>query len=93
MGLNVADASGGVFNAKNLFKGNNFSCFAFGLAQQGLPAFAKGKALNTINAFVAKNLSPIQKQLGCPQLGKYDASLFDKYPGRNYKPNGPATNY
>ena len=31
--------------------------------------------------------------LNCPQLGKFDQSLFNQFPGHTYSPTSPATNY
>ena len=94
-GVSVEDLSGGVFNAANLFEGNNFACFAFELAQQGLPSFLKGplSAINNAIAFVDQYFSPILSGLECPQLGKYDQGLFNSFPGHTYSPTGPDTNY
>lgn len=93
-----ADSSpqtGGVLDAKTLFQGDNFACFAFNLAQQAIPAALKGplSELNKAIAFLDKYLSPITSKLECPELGQYDQGLFNSYPGRTYSPTGPDTNY
>jgi hypothetical protein len=94
-GVSVEDLTGGVFNAANLFEGNNFACFAFGLVQQGLPAFLKGPlgAINNATGFVGQYLNPITSALNCPELGQYDQGLFNSFPGHTYSPTGPDTNY
>ena len=94
-GVSVENITGGVFNAANLFEGNNFGCFAFGLVQQALPSALKGP-LSTVNkalALIDGALDPILSGLDCPQLGQYDQGLFNSFPGHTYSPTGPATNY
>jgi hypothetical protein len=95
VGVSVEDLSGGVFNAQNLFTGDNFACFAFSLAQQGVPSFLKGplSSINKALALVEQYISPITSALNCPELGQYDQGLFNSFPGYTYSPTGPATNY
>ncbi|CAE6424652.1 unnamed protein product [Rhizoctonia solani] len=82
-GVNVGDITGGVYNSANLLEGNNLMCFAFQAAQQAMPDVLKGilgdltAALGLWNAGVV----PILSGLGCPQLTKYDKSVFKTYPG------------
>ena len=94
-GVSVESLTGGVLNAETLFEGDNFACFAFNLAQQGIPDFLKGplSALNNATAFLNTYLSPILDALECPQLGQYDQGLFNEFPGHTYSPTGPDTNY
>lgn len=94
-GVDVEDLTAGVLNAKNLFEGDNFACFAFVLLQQGIPDFLKGPLadINNATSFLAPFLSPLFDKLECPQLGKFDQSLFNDFPGYKYSPTGPATNY
>lgn len=95
VGLNVADLSGGVFNAKDLFDDNNLACFSYSILQQAIPDFLN-KALNDlapVTDLINKYFGPIVGGLSCPQQGKYDVGLFDQFPGYKYKPTGPATNY
>jgi hypothetical protein len=35
-GVDVANLTGGVYNAQTLFQGDNFQCFAFQIAQNGI---------------------------------------------------------
>ncbi|EGP92438.1 uncharacterized protein MYCGRDRAFT_24719, partial [Zymoseptoria tritici IPO323] len=84
-GVNVANLTGGVYDATTLFQGNNFACFAFQLLEQGIPDFAS-KALNALDpvtSLVNKYIGPVIGGLSCPQLGQFDNGVFDKYPGRN----------
>ncbi|CAG8071900.1 unnamed protein product [Penicillium salamii] len=94
-GVNVEDLTSGVLNAKNLFEGDNFACFAFVLLQQGIPHFLKGplEDINNATSFLAPFLEPLLGKLTCPELGKFDQSLFNSFPGHKYSPTGPATNY
>lgn len=95
VGLDVANLTGGVYNAQNLLDGNNFACFAFSLAEQGIPDFLN-PAINDIapvTDLVNQYFAPIIGNLSCPQQGQYDIGLFDQFPGYKYSPDGPATNY
>lgn len=94
-GVSVADLTGGVFDATTLFQGNNFFCFAFQLAQQGLPAFVKGplNIVNQVTGLVSQYFNPLLSGLQCPQLGQYDQGLFNNYPGAFYSPSGTAQNF
>jgi hypothetical protein len=79
-GLNVADISGGAFNAETLFQSNNFACFAYQLLQQGIPDFLNN-VINDISpatSLVNKYVGPLVGGLSCPQLGKFDVGAFDK---------------
>ncbi|GIZ48876.1 hypothetical protein CKM354_001191900 [Cercospora kikuchii] len=94
-GVNLANFSGGVYNAQTLFTGNNFACFSFQLLQQGIPDALNNVIgnLSPITALLNKYVGPIVGGLSCPQLGKLDYGLFDQFPGRKYNPKGPATNF
>lgn len=95
VGVSVANFTGGVFDAGNLFKGDNFQCFAFSIAENGLPDFVKGplNQLNKAEKLLGKHFNNLIGDLNCPQLGKSDQGLFNQFPGRFYSPTGPATNY
>ncbi|KAJ5760956.1 hypothetical protein N7520_008112 [Penicillium odoratum] len=94
-GVEVSDLTGGVLDAGNLFEGDNFACFVFSLLQQGIPDFLKGPLADIFNAtsFLDPFLAPILGKLECPELGQYDQSLFNHFPGYTYSPTGPDTNY
>lgn len=94
-GVQVEDLTGGVLNGKNLFEGDNFACFVFVLAQQAIPHFLKGplEDINNATSFLNPFLDPILNVLECPELGRFDQSLFNDFPGYKYSPKGPATNY
>ncbi|CAF9909710.1 MAG: hypothetical protein GOMPHAMPRED_006846 [Gomphillus americanus] len=94
-GVDVSDLTGGVYNAATLFQGNNFQCFAFQIAQNGIPSFLKGplSEVNKIVAYVGGYFAPLLSGLNCPQLGAYDQGLFNSFPGYKYSPTGPDTNY
>jgi hypothetical protein len=82
-GVNLEDLTGGVFNAANLLEGNNLLCFAFQVASEAGPDILRGLVGNVLTAVqkLTDALNPVIQSLGCPQLAKYDASLFQKFPG------------
>ncbi|KAI2486712.1 oxidase [Pyrenophora tritici-repentis] len=82
-GVNIADLTGGVFNAETLLEGNNLMCFAFQAVNSAAPDILKGLLGNVLLAVqsLTDALNPILVTLACPQMGKYDKSLFSKFPG------------
>ncbi|CAE6518627.1 unnamed protein product [Rhizoctonia solani] len=82
-GVNVGDITGGVYNSVNLLEGNNLVCFAFQAAQQAIPDVLKGILGDLVTALGLWNtkITPILSGLGCPELTKYDGSVFGTYPG------------
>lgn len=95
VGLNVANLTGGVFSAEDLFEGNNLACFSYSILQQAIPDFLN-KALNKLGPvtdLIDKYFGPLVGGLSCPQLGKFDVGVFDQFPGYTYSPTGPATNF
>ncbi|CUA73372.1 hypothetical protein RSOLAG22IIIB_10763 [Rhizoctonia solani] len=82
-GVNLGDITGGVYNSVNLLEGNNLVCFAFQAAQQAIPDVLKGILgdLTAALGVLTSNLTPILSGLGCPELTKYDKSVFTAYPG------------
>ncbi|KAI9687160.1 MAG: hypothetical protein M1822_002571 [Bathelium mastoideum] len=95
VGVSVENLTSGVYNADTLFEGDNFACFAFNIAQQGLPDFLQGplSAINNATAFVQQYFDPITSALNCSQLAQYDAGVLNSFPGYSYSPTGPDTNY
>jgi hypothetical protein len=88
-GVDVGNLTGGVYNAQTLLQGNNLACFAFQGAQQGLPSVLQGvisgsltPVINLVNQYV----NPVLQTLNCPALLNWNQSLFDQYPGYQYKP-------
>lgn len=87
-GIDISNVTGGVYNAKTLFEGNNFSCFFVQNLQQGIP-LALQDGVNDVGAAVellGKYLGPIADKLSCPQVSKYDPSVLNSYKGYPYKP-------
>ena len=84
-GVNISDLTGGVFNAANLLEGNNALCFAFLSTELATPDLLKGAVGNVAKALrlLSQPLAAMLETLGCPQLAKYDGSLFEQYPGAN----------
>ncbi|KAL9076215.1 MAG: hypothetical protein Q9157_003750 [Trypethelium eluteriae] len=95
VGVSVENLTSGVYNAETLFEGDNFACFAFNVAEQGLPDFLQGagSALNNATAFLQQYLSPITSELNCSQLAQYDAGVLNSFPGYHYSPTGPDNSY
>ncbi|KAI4660829.1 uncharacterized protein J4E79_005397 [Alternaria viburni] len=82
-GVNIADLTGGVFNAETLLEDNNLMCFAFQAVNSASPDILKGLLGNVLLAVqkLTDALNPILAKLGCPDLAKYDKSLLAKFPG------------
>jgi hypothetical protein len=82
-GVNIADLTGGVFNAETLLEGNNMMCFAFQVVNSASTDILKGLVGNVLLAVqkLTDALNPIIAQLGCRELAKYDKSLLAKFPG------------
>lgn len=69
---------------KDLFKDDNFACFTFALGQH---AITQGW-LEAV-----KNSTDFMDGLECVVLENFDQNLFNKFPGYQYNPIGPTTNY
>lgn len=82
-GVNIADLTGGVFDAETLLEGNNLMCFAFQAVNSASPDILKGLLGNVLLAVqkLSDALNPILTQLGCPQMAVYDKLLLSKFPG------------
>lgn len=83
-GIDINNITGGVYNSKNLFTGNNFACFVFANQQQAIPQALKGIVNNVAAAtkLIFDNFpASIGSGLQCPQLAQYDNSIFDPYAG------------
>ncbi|CCO31414.1 hypothetical protein BN14_05456 [Rhizoctonia solani AG-1 IB] len=82
-GVNLGNITGGAYNAVNLLEGNNLMCFGCQAAQQAMPDVLKG-FLGDLTAALGlwnSNITPIMSGLGCPNLTKYDGSVFGTFPG------------
>ncbi|KAJ4332398.1 hypothetical protein N0V87_008394 [Didymella glomerata] len=82
-GVNIADLTGGVFDAETLFQGNNLMCFAFQVVSLGSPDILRGLLGNVALAVqkLTAALDPLIDALGCPELTKYDKALLENFPG------------
>lgn len=80
----------GVYNAANLFQGNNFECYAHQITQLALPDVLYGSATNLFNVLapLTSAISEGVVALTCPQLAGVDESQLDAFPGYNNCPNG-----
>ena len=90
VGVDVGNLTGGVFNAQNLFEGNNLGCFVLLAQQEDFPDILKGLEgdLSVITDLLAQYFTPLLTKLECPKLEKYNQGLFNKYPGYKYHPKG-----
>ncbi|KAF7193697.1 Dothistromin biosynthesis peroxidase dotB [Pseudocercospora fuligena] len=94
-GVDIANLTGGAYNAQTLFQGNNFGCFFLQTEQQAIPLQLQG-GVNDVakaTALVLKYLTPLSAKLGCPALSKYDNSVFQKYTGKSYAPTANPSGY
>jgi hypothetical protein len=82
-GVDIDNLTGGVFNAQTLLEGHNSMCLAFQVASEGAPDILRGLLGNILTAVqkLTSALDPILQTLGCPELTKYDKSLFKEMPG------------
>jgi hypothetical protein len=84
-GVDIGDLTGGVFNAQTLLEGNNLACFAYQAVSIASPDILRGGLLGDLASKAVQTLTdalnPVLATFNCPQLVKYDASLFDKFPG------------
>ncbi|CAE6534056.1 unnamed protein product [Rhizoctonia solani] len=82
-GVDIGNITGGVYNLGNLLEGNNLVCFGFQAAQQAIPDVLKGILgdITSVLLSLVSKIGPILSGLGCPELTKYDASVFEAYPG------------
>ncbi|PVH71859.1 Cloroperoxidase, partial [Cadophora sp. DSE1049] len=95
VGVNVANLTGGIFSAQDLFKGDNLACFSFSVLQQGIPNFLSTvlNDLAPVTKFVNKYVGPLVGGLNCPEIKGQSTGLFNDFPGYKYSPTGPDTNY
>ncbi|KUJ08333.1 Cloroperoxidase, partial [Mollisia scopiformis] len=95
VGLNVANLSGGVYDAQDLFQGDNLACFSFSVLQEGIPDFLSNtlNSMSAVTSLINQYFGPIVGGLNCPQIQGQSTGLFNQFPGYKYSPIGPATNY
>ncbi|KAH7341385.1 Chloroperoxidase [Rhizoctonia solani] len=81
-GVNVGNLTGGAYTAATLLQGNNLVCFGFQAAQQAIPDVLKGipGGQSAALSLWTSKVTPISSSLGCPELTKYDGSVFKTYP-------------
>jgi hypothetical protein len=82
-GVNIADLTGGVYNAQTLLEGNNAMCFAFQFIQFASPDILDGLLGNVVLALrkLTTVLDPVLAALACPQAAKFDVGLLSSFPG------------
>ncbi|KAF9025999.1 hypothetical protein BDZ89DRAFT_1135030 [Hymenopellis radicata] len=76
--VDLANLTGGVFNARNLLKGNNLLCFMYQAAMSVTPDFLQGGAVDNV---ISQYVTPHFAGLGCLELRNWDSSVFGIYPG------------
>ncbi|KAF8912342.1 hypothetical protein CPB85DRAFT_1508999 [Mucidula mucida] len=76
--VNLGDLTGGVYNAKNLLKGDNLLCFMHQLLMAAIPDILQGGLLDSV---ILQYIAPLIAGLACPELTKWDNSVFGIYPG------------
>ncbi|SMR43126.1 unnamed protein product [Zymoseptoria tritici ST99CH_1E4] len=76
VGLDIADVSGGAFNAADLLNGNNLLCFATQAAQAG-----DIDALKFLTAPLKSMFENALGSLGCPELLNYNGKPLAQFPG------------
>jgi hypothetical protein len=79
-GVDIANLTGGVFNAATLTQGNNLGCYVYQLAAQAKPDILLG-ALDTLTGAIGKIIGA----LGCPQLKAIDTRQLQALPGYTRK--------
>lgn len=80
-GVDIADLTGGVFNAGSLLQGNNLACYVYQLSAQAKPDILLG-ALNGLTSAIGNVIGA----LACPRLQKIDAESLKQFPGYTKKP-------
>ncbi|OSS52535.1 hypothetical protein B5807_03023 [Epicoccum nigrum] len=82
-GVDVDHLTGNVLNAQNLLEGNNLMCLALTAALQGTPDLLGGLVGNVLLAVqkLAGVLEPVFAALNCPEITKYDSTVFKAFPG------------
>jgi hypothetical protein len=81
VGLDLTDATKGIFNAATLAQGNNMACFLYQGAQLPFADPIKqltGPLLSAVNNLLQTYL---KVPAGCPQLQQYDKSYLSQFPG------------
>lgn len=79
-GVNLADLTGGVYDASTLLEGNNLGCFVLQAAVMNLPTSVAGLLEGVLND-LAGIVNPLLEEWDCPELLNIDESLLEKFPG------------
>ncbi|KAF8753307.1 Peroxidase, family 2 [Rhizoctonia solani] len=84
-GVSLDNLTGGVYNSANILQGNNLVCFTYQVLLNVTPDILRGTVagllLTNVLGLLSKTLSPILSGFTCPELIKYDGSVFKPYPG------------
>ncbi|EME38644.1 chloroperoxidase-like protein [Dothistroma septosporum NZE10] len=86
-GLDVANITGGVYNAETLLQGNNLGCFLFNGMEFFMPdLISNGGVIGDVSGVVSSLTGTITSLLApfnCPKLSGIDKKAFAIYPGWN----------
>ncbi|KAE9397477.1 Cloroperoxidase [Gymnopus androsaceus JB14] len=77
--VDVADITGGVYNAQTLLEGNNLACFVLELVVMALPT-PVGALVGLISQLLDA-VNPILEQFTCPKLLEINESVLEQFPG------------
>jgi hypothetical protein len=85
-GVDLSDLTGGATNGQSLFQGNNLACFLYQASLSGLPDAAEPglDAVGSVLNWATSQIAPLQQAISCPQSGKLNNTLFNKFPGAKY---------
>lgn len=78
VGVDVTDATGGVFNGASLLEGDNLSCFML-QASQAVILDQFSPVVSGIAGFLTENLEPLQSALSCPALADFDTDFWNQF--------------
>lgn len=83
VGIDPANLTGGVYNSKNLFQGNNVLCYGLEVAAQQAPDILSGlyTDINPAMDAIGTAVNSFLNGLGCPKLNNINKEQFQQYPG------------
>ncbi|KAI5363761.1 putative chloroperoxidase [Septoria linicola] len=76
-GVDLSAVTKGADNGATLTQGNNLQCFFAQAAQAAISDLA-GATLLAVNQITSQYFAPVTAGLGCPTVGKFDQTLFNK---------------
>ena len=79
--VDVANLTGGLYNAQTFLEGDNAACFAYQFSTQAKPDIALGVLTSLTNA-----VGKVTSALSCPQLESIDEAQLEQFPGYTKSP-------